>query len=129
MDRRTLLQSLVAVSASSALLPTAAAAHPDAVLIRICAEHIVNLHAYNAAPGGGLSDFESDPLWIAYIATHDAIDAARPQTLDGVIAKARAAKAEGDASPAWADRCPESGPAVSFSWDVVGDLLRLGGQA
>jgi hypothetical protein len=78
---------------------------------------------------GGYVDLDEDPLWAAYMETHDAIGATPAQTLDGIMAKARVAKAEGYASPAWADRCPESGPAVSFSWDVVRDLLRLGGQA
>ena len=66
-------------------------AGPDAELIRVCKQHIANLEACNADD----DDLEpEDPRLEAYCATSDAIDAARPQTLSGMLAKARMAMVE-----------------------------------
>jgi hypothetical protein len=91
----------------------------EAELIRICAEHIVNRDAYNASPG--LMDFEVDPLWHAYRRTHDAISAAKPQTLAGLVAKARATKGEATNS----DGIEEPHDAADWAFDLVNDLIRL----
>jgi len=101
--------------------------NPDAELIRICAQHIVNLRAYNTS--GSHLEAERDPLWRAYESTRDAITEAEPQTLGGMLAKARAAKAE--AKMLDGSEMPEGCPAATWAWDLVSDLLRLhgGGQS
>lgn len=98
--------------------------NPDADLVRLCAEHVVNLRAYNS----DRSDLDEDqnPLWRAYEATRDAIDAARPQSLVGMVAKAHAAKVEA-LEVDGAER-PAHCPAADWAWDLVGDLLRLHGD-
>ena len=99
----------------------AAAVNPDAELIRFCDEHIANLTAYN----NDVSDLDHDenPFWQDYERSRDAIIAAEPKTLAGVVAKARVAKAEAvqpDGSENW-----EDGVASNWAWDIVNDLLRL----
>ncbi len=93
--------------------------HPDAVLIRLCAQHVVNMDAYNHDAGD--LDAEDCPLWLAYASTRDAISTARPQTMDGFLAKARAAKAE--ARTPGGEENPENCPAARWAWDLVNDLL------
>lgn len=100
-------------------------ANPDAELIRLCAEHPALLDAYNR--DGGYVDCEVDPLWHAYSRSRDAIGAAQPRTLAGMLAKARAAKAEA-ALPGGREQ-PECTPAERWAWDLVNDLLRLHGEA
>ena len=56
----------------------------DADLIRICREHPAVVKA-----ASGTDD--NDPTWDAYDASRNAITDAKPQTLAGVIAKARIA--------------------------------------
>jgi hypothetical protein len=71
----------------------------------------------------GRAEPENDPLWLAYVGTSKAIGVAAPQTLAGMIAKAKAAKAE-SLDPKGTEN-PEDGPAAHWAWDLVGDLLRL----
>jgi len=136
-SRRRLLSGSVALSlgasvaALASCIPTPApAAEPhagaDAELIALCAQHIVNMDAYNR--DGGHLELEDDPLWHAYVQTRDAIDAAEPQTIEGILAKVRAAKAEAGEPDGSQDF--ENGPAGRWSWDVANDLIRLsaGGQ-
>ena len=66
-------------------------------------------------------------LWQAYARSRDAIRDAEPQTMDGLVAKARAAKAEARIGNGF-DK-PEGTPAEYWAWDLVNDLLRLGGEA
>jgi len=96
---------------------------PDAELIRTCAQHIVNLRAYNSR--GGRLEAKDDPLWHIYKKTMDAITAAEPQTIEGMLAKARAAKAE--AKVLDGGEMPEGCVAGTWAWDLVNDLLRLYG--
>jgi hypothetical protein len=107
------------------LLPVMAAEPapaPDADLIRLCAQHAANAAAFTA------SDADDGPLWNAYAASRDAIHDAKPQTLAGMVAKARAAKAE--ATTLDGEERPEHGPAETWAWDLVNDLVRLhGGEA
>ncbi len=97
-----------------------ATAHPDAALIRICAEHIANWRAYNARPDCG-GDCEEDPLWLAYERTRNAISDATPTTLDGLKAKAFVAKTEA-MQPGGREE-PDGGPQAAWAWDLVNDLV------
>jgi len=97
--------------------------HPDADLIRLCAQHAVNREVYDRA--GGSLDPEDDPLFTSYARTRDAISAAKPTTLEGMLAKARAAKAEAREPDGKEE--PAHCPAADWAWDLVGDLLRLHG--
>ncbi len=94
--------------------------HPDAALIAACAEHAANLAAYNR--DGGKLNLDDDPLWAAYERTRDAISDAVQHTLDGMLAKAWAAKAE--ATHPDGTENPENCPAATWAWDLVNDLLR-----
>jgi hypothetical protein len=92
----------------------------DADLTRICAEHVVNIDAYNRSGGNG-PDLAVDPLWLAYERTRNAIRDAKPRTLEGMLAKARAAKAEARQLDGTED--PNGTPAEGWAWDLVNDLL------
>lgn len=66
-------------------------------------------------------------LYTLILRSRDAISQAKPMTLDGMRAKARAAKKE-----AQNPRGPESPNqflAARWSWDLVNDLLRIDGGA
>lgn len=102
-----------------------ATASPDARLIAACAEHAVNRDAFNR--DDGTLDPGDGPLWAAYDRTRTAISEAEPQTLEGVLAKARIAKAEA-LNPDGSESI-EGSVAAQWSWDVVNDLLRLNGRA
>jgi hypothetical protein len=106
--------------------------HPDAAVIAVCNEYIVNLTAF-ATSWSGLEN-EDDPLWHAWNRTRDAVTAARPQTLAGLCAKVRAAMA--DALPPLADgsadgECPKefSYGWEEWAWQIMQDLLRIVGEA
>ena len=62
-----------------------------------------------------------DPLWDAYKRTRDAIYDAKPRTLEGMLAKARAAKAEAMLLNGGED--PAGSPAEQWAWQLVNDLL------
>jgi hypothetical protein len=129
--RRRLCGGSAALLAIAGLLPMTAAAeapnsHPDAELIRICAEHPINMQNYNDL--GDMRD-DNDALWAAYERTRNAISAAEPQTMEGILAKARAAKAEavdgdGDGEESWGGSMGEP-----WAFDIVNDLLRVVGGA
>lgn len=108
--------------ATPAPLPATSIPPADAELIALCAEHILNIDAYNADK----SDLEPEenPLWAAYERTRDAISDARPQSIYGLLAKARAAVAEAamlDGSLLW-----RSSTGADWAADLTLDLLRLG---
>ncbi len=112
---------------STALLATTNLSTPagdDAELIRVCAEHAHNLAVYNNDGDPGPMD-APDPLWDRYEATRNAISEAKPSTLEGMLAKARAAKAE--AGRPDGSENPDGTPAARWAWDLVNDLL--GGTA
>ena len=99
------------------------AVSPDADIIRLCAEHIDNLRAYNDSD---IDLPDGDPLQVAYERTLEALCDAEPQTMAGMVAKARAAKVEA---------IGQDGEEVEFynmghNWamDLVNDLLRLHGR-
>lgn len=121
---RSIVASLRSGFLQPAPVPTAAvepAPSPDAHLSKLADQHIANKRAYNSSPG----DVDTDhPLWAAYERTRDALHAAVPQTVVGMLAIARAAKDE-----AWdsvrGKEDPEGTPAARWSWNLVNDLLRL----
>jgi hypothetical protein len=74
------------------LAQLAEAPHPDHAFIALCHEHVANIRALNAHDG---DDAEHERLGLAYDRTRDAIDAATaPTSFAGVVAKARAVRAE-----------------------------------
>ena len=131
MNRRNLLTAAAASAITPGVVKAGGGeqpAHPDAELIRLCAQHVVNMRAYNQA--GGLEDIdEPDPLWDAYERTRDAITEAKPCTLAGMQAKAQAAKAEALTSRTDGTESPEGTPAEAWAWQLVNDLLTGGIRA
>lgn len=127
-SRRALLAHVPALAAMTAAVPgciptpaRAAETGPDAELIALCARHIVNLTAYNTY--GGHLEPEDDPLCAAYEETRDAVEDAEPQTMAGVLAVARAAKAEARQP----DGSYDFDVGIAWRWasHLVDDLLRL----
>ena len=104
------------------LPPCPPGAGPDAALIALCNRHPALIAAFNTCNGSDI-----DPAWTAYAASRNAIHDARPVTLEGLRAKALAAKAEAR-SPDGSEEY-RSSSAGSWSWDLVNDLLRLTGGA
>jgi len=115
---------LVAIAAAPA------APHPDADLIRMCAEHIANHRAFNSVTSNGSDDMDDDddPLWVAYETTHDAITTVRPQTIEGMVALARVAMAEGGPGATGMDERLFHSVEEKLAWGLVEDLLRLYGS-
>ena len=126
--RRGLLAGTAAALGTKAAPPKAHSAelavspdHPDAELIRACAEHAVNIQAVNAGTSDDNLVIDDDPFWLAYQQTRNFISAAKPKALAGMLAKARAAKAEA-LCPDGSEK-PENTPGQRWAWDLVGDLL------
>ena len=82
----------------------------DQAIVALCNQHIANRDAFNASP----QDSDESPEWDAYRATDRAIGEVKPMTLSGLAAKARAAKVDDE---------------EKWAWDLVDDLIRLGGVA
>ena len=123
LSRRLLFGSTTAAAVVASVPAAIAADHPDAELIRICDAHGALMDLVNSGVDG---DDDDGPTWQAYDQSRDAISSFRPKTTEGMMAKARAAKAEAR-SP-----CVEGGPehpagtpAEDWAWDLVNDLLRL----
>ena len=96
--------------------------NPDAKLIRCCADHSKYMAAVKDAP----DEAEDGPVWRAYEENRDAISAAMPQTLAGMVAKARAAKLE---ATFWDTSENIDGTmGQPWAWDLVNSLLRLAGD-
>lgn len=131
-QRRGLLGGCLALAGAGAPAVTLAApvalpaaAGGDAALVALVGHHLLNLAAYNAADTD--LEYEADPLWRAYRGTLEAISASKPQTMAGILAKARAAKAE--ARNQDGSESPSNCMAEAWAWDAVNDLLRLHGGA
>jgi len=122
--RRALLGAGAAAAFAAVIAPAAAEGGPDTSLIALCAEHVANMTAYNHGDGPDM-EFDDDPLWLAYSRTRDAITDAKPHTLAGMLAKARAAKAE--AMDRDGSVRPEGSMGSDWAWDLMNDLLRLHG--
>jgi hypothetical protein len=101
--------------------PALPPANPDAELIRICDGHAALIDAVNADPAD-MDD--SSPLWRAYTQSRHAISEAQPQTLAGMMAKARAAKVE--ARTPNGEEMIHGTDAEEWAMDLVNDLLRIG---
>lgn len=95
--------------------------NPDADLIRICDGHAALMDAVN------LSDDEDDtyygPVWDAYRHSAQTISASEPRTVAGMLAIARAAKAEAHVPNQ--KECGDDGYAAAWSWIVLNGLLRI----
>jgi hypothetical protein len=123
---RRFLLSTAALAPFAAHSPAAAPPDADAELIGLCSAHIAALRAYNRA-NDALVELEDHPLWQACQRTEEAIEARPPQTLAGIVAKARLAAAE--AREAYLDDEEQWDGGASTTWarQVVCDLLRLYG--
>ncbi len=109
-----------ALATGAVLTPEADASSPDAELIRVCAQHCINMDAFN----NGEEGFDG-PLWAAYRHTRDFITASKPQTLAGVLAKARAARHEAHYDE------DDWGGTMGEAWapEIINALLRVTGGA
>jgi hypothetical protein len=99
-----------------------AAVNADADLIRICDAHAALMDAVNNDP----RDSDEDPNWPAYEQSFRAISATQPKTLEGMMAKARAAKAEARRPNGTEE--PAGSMGEVWAWDLVNDLIALGGR-
>ena len=97
---------------------------PDAVLIDLCEAHPALIEALNS---DDRDCDDSNPHWLAYEASRDAIGEAKPQTLAGLRAKALVAKLE--ARNPDGSETPESTMGGTWAWDLLHDILRLTGGA
>lgn len=127
-SRRSLLSGLGTesdVSTPTTTCVPATAIEPDAAIVRLCAEHIANSNLFNTSVvAEGSPEYEVE--WKAYTRTREAIDAVRPVTLQGILAKAAVTQHEASQPCGWEDWQYE----VVSNWarDVVKDLLRIGGK-
>ena len=126
MTARTSRRAILGGGTALATLGTAAGiamSCPDADLIALCAGHAEKVRAVQEDAG----EIGTAPAWDAYFASVDAIGAARPTTMAGMLAKMRAAKVE--AMQVDGSECPENTPAAGWAWQVADILLRLHGGA
>jgi hypothetical protein len=117
---QTITNTPGALPASIAAALAPATVRPDAGLVIACQQHLRNIDACNADPedaGPG------NPISAEYERALDIISAAKPVTLEGLAAKARAALAEAESE------APPEGPGQELIWDVVNDLVRIAGGA
>jgi hypothetical protein len=116
-----------AASASAAPIGIPLTSPEDAELIALCARHSTLRRAWSASDAGPYLEYDpaTDPLWQAYMAAENAIDEARPKSLAGLMAKARAAVEEATTP---SGSIMTNGTTEAWSWDLVNDLLRLAGD-
>jgi len=91
---------------------------PDADLIRACGEYVATLDAITASDGVP----DDDPLWAALDRPCDVIVGTKATTLEGLIAKAKAAKCQ--AMTARGGECADGMP-EEIAWAIVNDLVPL----
>jgi hypothetical protein len=123
-SRRALLNGAAALlaGAGAAAAPSGGcASNPDAALIQLCENHIGYMNAFNADPYGD----EDSPSWLDYDRTLHEINAATPQTMEGVFAIARAAMVHAT----WPDGSikPEATMAHVWAWNIMNDIARIHG--
>lgn len=92
----------------------------DADLIAVCADHPRVTEAFNQCH---VDSGDDNPFWLAYCRSRDAISDAKPATLAGLLAKAKAAKFE--ARMPDGHESPDGGMGETWAWDIVNDLLRI----
>jgi hypothetical protein len=126
MSRRATIALPASLAAFHAIPARAApqASNLDAELIRVCEAHPGMLDALDKHGSGE----DECPYWLAYERSRNAIDASRPATMAGVLAKAAAAKREAldreGNTYTW-----EGTRGGAWAWDLMNDLLRLMGGA
>jgi len=89
----------------------------DSSLIGLCGAFPALLAAFNDDPR------DDNPFWEPYIAACRAISAMQPNTMAGIVAKARAAVEDGHGL------CPDGdfpSDGMKWAWDVVQALVRMG---
>jgi hypothetical protein len=96
----------------------------DADLIAIGEQHIA---AYNAGRECKGNQAAHDVLFERYMQTVFALDNAKPQTIAGMVAKARSARHEAMTQDGTCDTA-HSQNATGWAWDILNDLLRLFGD-
>jgi hypothetical protein len=123
------LEAMLARLAPIVISSTAAGApeDPDAELIALCRRHIANLHARSVS--SHRYDYAMDnPDFIACCESRNALHDAHAKTIEGVIAKARAAQI---AAHYWAgdieNYAPGDDAASQFAWEIVCDLVAIMG--
>ena len=122
MRQPTASRRSIFAGAALAVLPVPTQ-DPDAALIALCEQHSINREALN---NGTKTLDDNEPEWLAYRASLDGISAAKPLTMGGLLAKARAAKAEAlnlDGTDSF-----DLFPVCDWTWDLANDLLRLAGN-
>jgi hypothetical protein len=122
LSRRLLLGTAPSAAVVAAVPATIGADSPDDELIRICNAHPALMDLCNS--GTAAADDEDGPLWRAYDQSRDAITEAKPGTLEGLIAKARAAKHQARRKDGTEE--PAGSMGEVWAWDLVNDLLRIG---
>ena len=124
--RRAVLGATTAAilaAAPAAAFGSIAAQNPDAELIRVCAQHVINMDALNSVEGWN----EGGPVWTDYDEIRDFITDAQPQTLAGVLAMARAARREAtdlDGEERWSGSMGEA-----WAPEIINHMLRIAGGA
>jgi hypothetical protein len=120
------LREIAGVAAGAASFPQQEVHGRDAELIRAVGAIDAARDAYNQDHGDGGTD--NNPLWQAYEKLRDIISEASPQTVEGLFAKARAAKSEARVlvNGTYYEQ-PSNTPAETWAWDLVNDLVRLFG--
>jgi len=122
-SRRALLRGTAALLACAGAAATpgngASASNPDAALIQLCEEHIANMKAFNNCP----LDSDVSPFWDPYERTLHEINAATPQTMEGVFAIARAAMVHATQPDGSIE--PEATMANVWAWNIMNDIARI----
>ncbi len=123
--RRDLLGLTAGAVAAGAVpvVPQVAPVHPDAELIRVCAEH---QRAYDLVNSCGFDDDSPGyiALYDAYIRHHDRLTALRATTREGAEAKMRSIMKEGRMCDGRLD--VEGMTAAQWAMDTLQDLLAMG---
>ena len=96
--------------------------NPDAELIEVCDRHAGLMDAVNLPAND--DETNDSPIWRAYYQSCHAISDAEPRTMAGLLAVARAAKAEAR-QPNGQMENGENGCAAAWSWTVLNGLLRI----
>lgn len=123
-SRRAVLAASLAVAGPAA---QPSAADPDAEVLHACHEHRLRLRAVCASPGCTDSP-EGASLWQAYSDASRAIGAARPRTMAGILAKARAAMSEAIVDELFdGDHDCFGFNSHAWAWELLQDLARIHG--